>query len=224
MSSEFIFIIHTIFISISALGALALGKHALVAFVCVQCLLANLFVIKQTTLFGFEATCADAFTVGAVIGLNLLQEYFGKEITKKTIWINFFILLFYTIISQIHLLYTPSGADTTHPHFVALLGPLPRIMVASFSVYLFTQFLDYALYGSLKRIYKDRYLVFRNYTSIALCQFVDTVLFSFLGLYGIVHNVWDVIILSYSVKLGAIVLATPFVALSKYVFEKNIQS
>ncbi len=221
MISEIIFVIHASFISICALISLALGKHALVTFVCVQCLLANFFVIKQTTLFGFNVTCADAYTVGAVIGLNLLQEYFGKEITKKTIFINFFILVFYTIISQIHLLYTPSEYDTAHQYFAPLLQFMPRIMVASISVYLFAQLLDYALYGFLKQTLNNKHLVLRNYTSIALCQFIDTILFSFLGLYGIVHNIWDVIIVSYSVKLLAIVLATPFVGLSKYVYTKN---
>jgi uncharacterized PurR-regulated membrane protein YhhQ (DUF165 family) len=105
--NELIFIVHTVVIAAFALGALALGCTSLVAFVCSCCILANLFVVKQITLFGLTATCADAFTVGATIGLNMLQEYFGKEIAKKTIWINFFLLIFYAIVSQIHLIYIP---------------------------------------------------------------------------------------------------------------------
>jgi uncharacterized integral membrane protein (TIGR00697 family) len=98
---------------------------------------------------------------------------------------------------------------------------MPRIMIASISVYLFSQLLDYILYGALKKMCQERYLVLRNYASIAFCQLVDTVLFSFLGLYGIVHNIWDVIIISYSVKLGAIVIATPFVILSRFIFKDS---
>ena len=84
--NELFFIIHTIIIAGFALGSLALGSSALVAFVCLSCVLANLFVIKQITLFGLTATSADAFTVGATIGLNLLQEYFGKEIAKREVF------------------------------------------------------------------------------------------------------------------------------------------
>lgn len=216
--NELIFIVHTIIITVFALGSLALGRAALVTFVCICCILANLFVIKQITLFGLTATCTDAFTVGATIGLNLLQEYFGKEITKKTIWLNFFMLIFYAIVSQIHLLYVPNSADFMNQHFVSLLSLMPRIIIASFSVYLIAQMADYYLYGLLKKIFHDRYIILRNYASITLCQLLDTILFSFLGLYGIIDNIWDVIIISYLVKLASIVIATPFVGFSRKIY------
>jgi len=216
--NELIFIFHTIIIAAFALGSLAFGRSALVAFVCTCCILANLFVIKQITLFGLTATCADAFTVGATIGLNLLQEYFGKEITKKTIWINFFLLIFYAIISQIHLAYIPHLGDTAQMHFLPLLQFMPRIVIASFSVYLFTQMTDYYLYGILKKAFHNKHIILRNYASIALCQLLDTVLFSFLGLYGIIDNIWEVIIISYLIKLASIVIATPFVGFSRRVY------
>jgi uncharacterized integral membrane protein (TIGR00697 family) len=216
--NELIFIVHTVVIAAFALGSLALGRCALVAFVCTCCIIANLFVIKQITLFGLTATCADAFTVGATIGLNLLQEYFGKEITKKTIWINFFLLIFYAIVSQIHLLYIPDLADTAQQYFLPILSLMPRIVIASFSVYLFTQMTDYYLYGILKKMFHGKHIIIRNYASIAFCQLLDTVLFSFLGLYGIIENIWQVIIISYLIKLASIVIATPFVGFSRRVY------
>jgi queuosine precursor transporter len=216
--NELIFITHTLVIASFSLGALALGRSCLVAFVCICCTLANLFVVKQITLFSLTATCADAFTVGATIGLNLLQEYFGKEITKKTIWINFFLLVFYAIVSQIHLLYIPDIADTAQQHFLPLLSLMPRIVIASFSVYFFTQMTDYYLYGILKKLFHNKYIILRNYASIAICQLLDTVLFSFLGLYGIIENIWQVIIISYLVKLASIIIATPFVGFSHKIY------
>ena len=216
--NELFFIIHTMIIAGFALGSLALGSSALVAFVCLSCVLANLFVIKQITLFGLTATSADAFTVGATIGLNLLQEYFGKEIAKRTIWINFFLLIFYAIVSQLHLIYIPHPADITQQYFLPLLQCMPRIVIASFSVYLFTQMTDYYLYGILKKMFHDKYIVFRNYASIAFCQLLDTVLFSFFGLYGIIDNIGEVIVISYLIKLASIIIATPFVGLSRRIY------
>ena len=214
-TNELIFILHTIVISLSTLVALRLGAHALVAFVCLQCILANLFVIKQITLFGLGATGSDAFTIGAVLGLNLLQEYYGPTIARHTIWINFFLLLFYALSGQIHLAYLPSSSDTLQPHFMAILDAMPRIVIASFTVYLIAQYCDYLLYGFLKKTLHDRFLIIRNYASIMITQLLDTVLFSFFGLYGLVDNIWHIIIVSYSVKLLAILIATPCVALSK---------
>jgi queuosine precursor transporter len=216
-TNELIFIAHIIIISLSALVALRLGAHALVAFICLQCVLANLFVTKQITLLGLGATAADAFTIGAVLGLNLLQEYYGAAIARRAIWVNFFLLLFYALIGYLHLAYLPSSADTMHPHFMAILNPMPRIVIASFTVYLIAQYCDYLLYAFLKKALHDRLLVIRNYASIMITQFLDTVLFSFLGLYGLVDNIGHIIIISYTVKLCAIVIATPFIALSKQI-------
>jgi len=77
--NEFIFLLHIIIIAISSLVALRLGKEALVAYVCVLGILSNLFVTKQILLFGFNVIATDAFVVGAVLGLQLLQEYYGKK-------------------------------------------------------------------------------------------------------------------------------------------------
>jgi uncharacterized integral membrane protein (TIGR00697 family) len=221
MTNEIIFIFHSGVIALSALVALSLGPLALSAFVCIQCLLANIFVIKQINLFGFNATCSDVFTIGATFGLNLLQEYYGKETAKRTIWINFFLLIFYTIVSQIHLYYTPSLYDTTQTHFQPLLMLMPRIVIASFLVYLTSQMCDYAVYGFLKRLLVDRYLLTRNYLSIAFCQLVDTVLFSLLGLYGIVHNIGEVIVVSYAIKLLSLILMVPFMVFSLRIIKKE---
>jgi len=219
--NELVFILHTVTVSLAALAALRLGKEALVAFICLVCVLANLFVVKETMLFTLHATCSDAFTIGATLGLNLLQEFYGREITRKTIAINFFLLIFYAIISQIHLLYLPSATDTTQAAFAAILGFMPRIVVASFSVYFIAHLIDYTLYGFLKEKCKDRYFIIRNYGSIAISQLVDTILFSFLGLYGIVSNIGEIIVVSYAIKLVAIALATPFIALSRRLMRNN---
>lgn len=220
--NELVFLSHSFIVSAAALIALRFGKSALVTFICIQCVLANLFVLKQTTLFGFNATCADAFTIGATLGLNLLQEYFGRAITRSTIFINFFILLFYALASQIHLLYIPSIFDTTQMHYASLLQFMPRIVIASFIVYFIAQMVDYFLYGFLKRMWTQKFLIFRNVISISVSQLVDTILFSFLGLYGIVENLWEIILISYSIKLIAIALSTPFIWLSSKINIKAI--
>lgn len=215
MLNELIFLTQIISIVIFLLAALKLGKEAVVTFVCICCILANLFVLKQTTLFGFNATCSDAFTIGATLGLNLLQEYFGRYISRITIVLNFFFLIFYAIMSQIQLGFAPSPFDSMQQHYLPLLQFMPRILIASISVYLIAQITDYIIYGILKHYWHRKFLVIRNYISIIISQFVDTVLFTFLGLYGIVDNLWEIIFISYCIKLIAILVATPFVGLSK---------
>lgn len=221
MKNEIIFLVHSLVVAVGALGSLWLGQGALVAFMCIQCLLANIFVIKQTTLFGFLATCADPYTIGATLSLNLLQEYYGKSSARQAIWTNFYLLILFVILGQINLGYVPHAVDETQVHFAAIFALAPRIVTASFVVFLFVQFLDYYLYGFFKKLCADRYLVVRNYLSVAICQLIDTVLFSFLGLYGFIDDIWSVICISYVVKLLAIIVVTPLVGFSKKVFRSS---
>lgn len=218
MVNELIFLIHTFLIAAFAVGALRLGKSALVAFVSLMCVLANLFILKQITLFGFAATCCDAYAIGAVLGLNLLQEYYGKPVAQKAILTSFCLMLCYTVLSVIQLLYIPNTSDTADAAYQSLLTVMPRITLASLVVYLFVQYVDSLLYAKLRSLTQGNYMVPRVWVSLAVTQLLDTVLFSFLGLYGLVANVFELICISYTIKLVAIMLTAPFVALSKRLY------
>jgi uncharacterized integral membrane protein (TIGR00697 family) len=213
-TNELLFGIYTVFISFWALGALFLGKEALVALMTVQWVLANLFVTKQIALVGFEATASDTLAIGAALCLNLLQEYYGKNQARKAIWIGFCGLLFFVFAALMHQLYIPSTFDTSQVYFQALLSPMPRLLFASLIVYLIVQYLESFLYAFFQEKFKSKRFLLRNYISLLISQFVDTVLFSFLGLYGILENIGDIIIVSYTIKVAVIFLAAPFLALA----------
>lgn len=102
--SEIVFILHLVTLIFLGLVALRLGKETLTAFSALQAILANLFIQKQTYLFGLEVTCTDAYAILSLFSLNLVQEYFGKDAAKRVIKINFFLLLTFAIMAKIHLL------------------------------------------------------------------------------------------------------------------------
>jgi len=65
MINEFIFTIHCFVCAAGSVVALLLGPYALCSIIAFQCVLSNLLVLKQAVIFGFTATCADPFTIGA---------------------------------------------------------------------------------------------------------------------------------------------------------------
>jgi len=214
MINELIFLFHVIIVSLSAIAALYFGKEALVGIIGLLAVLANLFVVKQITLFGFNVTCGDVYIVGAVFALSLLQEYFGKKIALKAVWISFFMAALYVVMSQLQILYVPNVFDAMHQHFVPILTYMPRILMASIVALLVGQ---YSLLGTnivLKIVLKSSFIV-RNTIALICSQALDTVVFGFLGLYGIVNSVPQVILFSFIIKVVVIVFTTPFVALSK---------
>ena len=189
--------------------------------ISIMTVLANLFVLKQITLFGFTATASDALAVGITLGLNLLQEYYTKSTAIKAIWIGFYTALFYAIMSLLHLAYVPAISDTFEPMYNAILTNMPRTVLASLVTFLIVQFTDTQLYALLKKQFNNRFFILRNYSTLAFTQLLDTVLFSFLGLYGISDNfsdistIIDIIIISYIIKLIVIFIAVPYVRLAK---------
>lgn len=220
MTNELIFALYILIVSGTTLGALWLGSHALVTFMALQWVLANLFVTKQIVLFGLTVTASDALAIGATLCLNVLQEYYGKALARQAIVISFCATIFYTALSLLQTLYCPAPQDVAHEHFCALLNPMPRLIIASMTTYLIVQLLDYKLYGFLKRALPRQSLVLRNYISIGITQLLDTVLFSFLGLYGMVASLASIIIVSYTIKVAVLLCAAPFMALSKYFYRK----
>lgn len=217
----FIFFIHILLISTTVLAALKIGKHALIALISLFAILANLFVSKQITLFGLNATAADAYIVGASLALNLLQEYYGAIEARRAIWTGFFIALIYTLMSQVHLLYQPSQFDSSQAHFYAILHPMPRLIIASLIAYLIAEWCNYRLFTALKKRCTRIPFALRSFAASATSQLIDTILFSFLGLYGILAALGQVMLVSYSIKLTIIIIVTPFLLLAKKIIKNK---
>ncbi len=214
MINELIFLCHSSLVAATTLLLLWFGKEGLTAGICLFSILSNLLVTKQIMLFGFETISTDVFTIGAVFCLNLLQEHFGKGAAKRAIACNFALLLIYLVLCQLHLAYEANSFDTMQPHFVAILTPMLRLIMVSVASYVLSQLFDSFLYGKLKTMFHGRHLLLRNIISSASSQLFDTVFFSFAALYGTVHSIWHVIIVSFCIKLIVILCGAPFIALS----------
>lgn len=227
MPNEIIFFAYILIISTTLLIALKISREALVSFICIQAILVNLFVVKEIRLFNLTATASDALSVGITLGLNLIQEYYSKRQAQRAVWLSFLYAIFYCIVSKLHLMYRPDvenlGASKC---FNVILGSTPRLIIASLFVYLITQNLDCVIYNYLANKVKKRYFILRNYGSALITQFLDTVLFSFLGLYKInknfssIETIVQIIIISYTVKLIVIFISAPYLALSKKILKK----
>lgn len=221
LGNEFLFLVHILVVLAFTLVALRIGPEALTAAVAIQMIFANLFVLKEMEWFGYEITCSDAFIVGAALALNLLHEYYGGEKTRTAIITTFVFSAFFMIFGLIIVGYVPSGADSFHPQLASLFVHSPRIITASLLVALVMQLIDWKLYGYVNHLTHHRWLVGRNIFLLMGTQFLDTLLFSYFGLSGIVHNIWHVIWVSFGVKVLFILLAGPAIEFSRRLAEQK---
>lgn len=202
--NELLFFLQVALVTFFCKGAEKFGKSALVASVAINAIVANLFVLKQIELFSFTVTGSDAFAIGSLLSLNLLQEKYGIVEAKKATIVCFFMMLFFVVVSLIHLSFVPSPLDDTHNAYSAVLSQTPRLLAASIAVFLFVQQVDRAIFSFFKAKFPKKSFSFRSTISLLISQGLDTILFSILGLYGLVFALFDVIIVSYFLKMIAI--------------------
>ncbi len=210
--NEMIFFTHILLLFGAIVLAKRFGKEALAVIISLQVVLANLFVTKQITLFGLDVTPTDAYMIGSLVGMNVLQEYFGKESAKKVLSINTFILVFFMFVSVIQIAYKPSLYDSFHPAFFSILSMSPRIFLSSILTFYISQKIDVELFSFFRKKFS---LPFAMTFSLVISQGTDTILFSYLALYGIVHSIASIIFMSYSIKLITLFSMAPLTTLIK---------
>lgn len=208
-----LFFLHTTALCLFVFWASHYGKAALTAFITLSWVLANLFVIKQIDLFGLSVVCSDGFIIAENIALLLIFKQYGQKEAYKTIFIAQIFAFFFLLMGLFQLWYIPNAYDTTQPHFIALLGRTPRIILASFIVSLISKLINLQLFRFFSTIFSYRWNVLAKTFALSLSQIADTALFAGLALYGQVHTLTDIILVSSSIKLIAIIIITPLITL-----------
>ncbi len=213
--NELVFFLHSFCLSLITVIAARIGKECLIALIALFTVLSNAFIIKETTLFGLTATCTDSFTIAATIALNVLHQQYGYEYAQKTVKISFFCLIIYMVASQFQLAYSMTVSSMTNQAFETILSTSPRIVFASLFSFYISQSLDCKIYKWLLGNQKFAFFRLKNGISAALSQLVDTTLFSYLGLYGIINAIPHIIVISYIVKIIALIFALLLIRIFK---------
>lgn len=204
-----------------SLLALKIGEKALNAWLCLVAVAMNLFVTKQVCLCGLDVTAADPLAVGYLLGLSLIQEYYGKGAARKHVVVSIVVSIGFLFLSSAHLLFIPNQFDTMHPVFTALLNPMPRLIGASLLSFALIQLVDIAFFQYLRSKAKGKWFTGRTGVCLVMSQALDTVVFSYLGLWGLVENLVDIMIVSFTFKILVTFLSLPFVTLSGRLLNKK---
>lgn len=214
-NNQVLFLANIIVASIFTLICFREGKLMLTAWVAVQGVLANIFVLKQITLFGLNVTASDVFTISGMLSVTVLQAFFSEETARKAVKASCLSLLFFAIITQLHLRYLPSPVDYAQPAYKILFGPNFRIILASITAYWISQRANIEGLKLVSRLLPRFPLQIKAGFSIASAQIMDTFLFAFMGLWGLVSNLGEIILFSCLIKLLSLALLSNVVVLIK---------
>lgn len=197
-----------------SLFCLRLGEKALNSWLCLVAIAMNLFVIKQINVCTLEVTSTDALTIGYFLGLSLIQEYFGVQAARRHVFLSFACSLGFVLLSLVQLLYKPNHLDMSHHQFVCILTPMPRIFFASIVSFLLMQLLDISIFQRIRKKWSGKWFTGRVGICLVISQVLDTIIFSYLGLYKLIPNLFDVMMFSLIIKLFVIIASLPFANLS----------
>ncbi|WP_348664128.1 queuosine precursor transporter [Chlamydia vaughanii] len=224
MTNEIIFIIQTVLIVISGIIFASKSTGWLTGWLSLLSVIMNIFVLKQITLCGLEVTSADVYMIGMLSCLNYSRELYGKDKVNHAMIGSWIITIAFLLIAQLHLALVPSPNDSSQQHFLALFSPTFRLTIASLVTLAIVQVIDLALFVYLKNLFKGKAFGTRSAISLISSQVLDTLLFSFLGLYGLVANLTHVILFSLITKIVVIVMSLPIVMIGKFLkIKRGIQ-
>jgi queuosine precursor transporter len=171
------------------------GTYAvLVAVFCGLLLISNIAATKTITVVEglpdflgggiFTDGGAILFPLTYIVG-DVLAEVYGLRQAKRAIWVGF------ALAAVASLTFLAVGAAPPGPGyenqeaFLAVLGFVPRIVLASLAGYLVGQFLNAYVVVKIKERTQERHLWARLIGSTVVGEFADTMLFCFIAFVGI---------------------------------------
>lgn len=185
-------------------------------------------LIVMANIFGGKIVVFGPFTVPAGVIVfsmtffitDIISEKFGKKYAYKAVWAGFFASLALIISIFIVINWQPAPyAVEISEMFSKVLGLAPRIIIASFIAYLFSQNHDVWAYHFWKKKTKGKHLWLRNNASTIVSQFFDSVIFIFIAFYG-VFPVWPLILGMWAVKIIIALIDTPFMYVTVWIMDK----
>lgn len=152
---------------------------------------------------------------------DVISEIWGKERAQTVVMGGFITLVLVFLLTGVSILWPPASFWPHQKAYETILGSSARIMVASLTAYLISQYHDVWAFHFWKRVTSDRFLWLRNNASTIVSQLLDSVVFITIAFYGSMPLV-PLILGQWVVKVGIAAMDTPFVYLLVYLVRRRL--
>jgi hypothetical protein len=179
------------------------GVYPIVVAVFVSLLLiSNIGAVK---LIAFGPIITDGgvflFPLTYIVG-DVLSEVYGLRAARKAIFLGFLMSVLAAFTFWLVQLSPPAADWPNQEAFEAVLGFVPRIVLASVAGFLVGQLLNAYVLVRIKERTKERALWLRLIGSTAVGEFADTLVFCTIAFYGIITGAefWNYVLFGYLYK------------------------
>lgn len=193
MTNEMLFFLEAIFV----FGTLLLVKRflkekGLIAWVAICTILANIQVCESIKLFGLDATLGNVLFASTFLATDILAECYSKKAATTAVLCGVASMIFFIIITQLTLAFTPSEFDMANGAMQSLFTISLRTTAASLFMYAIANLSDVYLFTKLSDLTNGKHLWLRNNIATIVCNCLENFGFVFLAFAGIMEN--DVIL------------------------------
>jgi uncharacterized integral membrane protein (TIGR00697 family) len=150
------------------------------------------------------------FPITYILG-DVLTEVYGYKRARKAIWIGFSCSLFAVLAITLGQYLPAQGDWHDQAAYDAILGSQWRIVAASFTAYLFGEFMNSYVLAKMKIWTNGKYLWTRTIGSTVVGQAFDTSIFLTLAFYGVMPTEVLISLIGFQwlFKIGYETAATP---------------
>jgi len=150
------------------------------------------------------------FPLAYIFG-DILTEVYGYKKARKVIWTGFASAILMSLVFVVVGFLPPAQGWENQLAYTAILGVVPRIVLASLIAYFAGEFSNSFIMAKMKILSKEKQLWKRTIGSTIIGEFLDTTIFVFIAFFGTMPmEVFVMLILSnYIFKVGVEILFTP---------------
>jgi len=184
----------------------------LVAMMAGLLVISNVIVAKMVWMFGIFIPVAFWTYAAVFLMTDTINEVYGKRIADRAVIAGFVtqLAVLFAVVTAIY--WRPAPFWHNQEAFVTILGVMPRIVLASMTAYLLSQFHDNYMFRFWRLQTSGKHLWLRNNLSTVQSQFVDSMIFFSIAFYG-VFPLFPTIIYYWLLKSMIAMFDTPFVYL-----------
>lgn len=150
-------------------------------------MLANLTVQKLIDVGPGMLTGGDFIYPATYIISTLLTEVYGYAMSRRVIWFGLGCNVMMAAAIKLVILLPSSSSWTEQALFVAILDRTPQIVLASFTAFVVGEFTNTYILAKTKIFTSGKFLGLRAVGATMIGQAIDSVLFTLIAFWGILH-------------------------------------
>lgn len=192
-------------------------KEAMYVWIPVALIIANILTAKNIDIFGVSTTMGTLMFASVYLATDILNEKYGKKESIKALNIGIVLLILFTIITQVSLLFKPNAFDFINGSLKDVFSINLRITIASIVMCYLSNMLDIHLFEKIKSKTGNSKLWLRNNVATIVSNCLENYLFIFMAFVGI-YDIKTILIIATTTSIIECVIAlldTPFLYLSK---------